>query len=322
MDFIPFNKKENNILSKYFESNINLYINIKFKKIEEFFFSTKNPHKKIDTYYFNDLDLEKIKKIECIACDLIYIDIVSFKFLNYLDCSYNNLKILKLSMNLENLTYLNCQNNNLKSLYIPKNLLYVNCENNKIEKIYFEENSNCKILYCGNNCLKNLNFNKNLKKLYCENNYLTFLEVNNLEFLNCSNNIINKIKINNTNSLNEFICLNNKIEDIYIPYSINYIYLYNKNIKNIYLNYNSYNDKVFIKKLGEFNFSKILKINIKYFIKFTNKDINNPCSICLNNFNNNAYKTRCNHLFHLNCISQIQNETCPLCRQHLFFSYF
>ncbi len=56
-------------------------------------------------------------------------------------------------------------------------------------------------------------------------------------------------------------------------------------------------------------------------------DINNiykdeKCSICLENLKDNLKKTRCNHMFHKDCINEwvIPNSknTCPLCRNNLY----
>ena len=43
------------------------------------------------------------------------------------------------------------------------------------------------------------------------------------------------------------------------------------------------------------------------------------CVICLSNLNNQTkiIKLKCNHKFHYNCISQIKNNLCPLCRDKI-----
>ena len=64
---------------------------------------------------------------------------------------------------------------------------------------------------------------------------------------------------------------------------------------------------------------------------FQIKTINNPyfleqnlfipkvddCSICLDSLNNKLVKLDCNHLFHFDCIKNITNNSCPLCRREI-----
>jgi hypothetical protein len=41
------------------------------------------------------------------------------------------------------------------------------------------------------------------------------------------------------------------------------------------------------------------------------------CSICLEDINiikEDIVKLNCNHIFHLDCISKVENNSCPLCR--------
>lgn len=41
------------------------------------------------------------------------------------------------------------------------------------------------------------------------------------------------------------------------------------------------------------------------------------CAICLESLNNEIVKLDCNHQFHLNCIKNIDNNKCPLCRKFI-----
>jgi|688.fasta_scaffold241506_2 hypothetical protein len=42
------------------------------------------------------------------------------------------------------------------------------------------------------------------------------------------------------------------------------------------------------------------------------------CSICLDNNDNELIKTPCNHYFHKDCINEIKRPTCPLCKKNIF----
>ena len=43
------------------------------------------------------------------------------------------------------------------------------------------------------------------------------------------------------------------------------------------------------------------------------------CSICLEKIESNQkiIKLKCNHTFHIKCLSKIHNHLCPLCRQKI-----
>lgn len=42
------------------------------------------------------------------------------------------------------------------------------------------------------------------------------------------------------------------------------------------------------------------------------------CSICLEKLTDKQkVKLECNHVFHLDCIKQIENNSCPLCRRKI-----
>ena len=47
------------------------------------------------------------------------------------------------------------------------------------------------------------------------------------------------------------------------------------------------------------------------------KDSQSQCSICLDNINDYVVKTCCAHYFHYDCIRQIKNNKCPMCRSTL-----
>ena len=40
----------------------------------------------------------------------------------------------------------------------------------------------------------------------------------------------------------------------------------------------------------------------------------NDCAICLEKIENEEKKLQCKHSFHLSCITEWKNNTCPLCR--------
>jgi len=47
----------------------------------------------------------------------------------------------------------------------------------------------------------------------------------------------------------------------------------------------------------------------------SDEDEDEECPICLSPLDNTAITTRCGHKFHANCIRQVVNKKCPICRQ-------
>ena len=47
----------------------------------------------------------------------------------------------------------------------------------------------------------------------------------------------------------------------------------------------------------------------------------NECCICFENMTTNTITTRCNHIFHINCLGDWidKNPTCPLCRRDISY---
>ena len=43
----------------------------------------------------------------------------------------------------------------------------------------------------------------------------------------------------------------------------------------------------------------------------------NTCSICLENLSSKHIVLDCKHEYHINCIKQIKNNKCPLCRRNI-----
>lgn len=78
-------------------------------------------------------------------------DLKSFKSLEKLDCSYNNLSTLNLSP-LYFLQELNCDGNNLSELDLSDNdrLKVLSCEKNKLDTLNVMSNNKLNTIYCGN----------------------------------------------------------------------------------------------------------------------------------------------------------------------------
>jgi hypothetical protein len=80
--------------------------------------------------------------------------------------------------------------------------------------------------------------------------------------------------------------------------------------------FNIYNEDYY-QTPDNYNDTTILQ---KYIINDTNdnKDSNDLCSICIDNFSNNTIiKLKCNHKFHYDCFIpwiENKNNSCPLCR--------
>ncbi len=43
----------------------------------------------------------------------------------------------------------------------------------------------------------------------------------------------------------------------------------------------------------------------------------NTCSICLEDLSSNIIELNCKHQYHIECIKQVKNNKCPLCRGHI-----
>ena len=108
-----------------------------------------------------------------------------FKSLTELDCSYNYLTFLDLSLN-----------NALTELY---------CGSNQLEELDISKNTQLTGLWCYGNQLSKLEINNNseLSQLFCNNNHLAALDVsrnNALKVLNCDSQIIAVSSLNATES--------------------------------------------------------------------------------------------------------------------------
>lgn len=66
------------------------------------------------------------------------------------------------------------------------------------------------------------------------------------------------------------------------------------------------------------------KTKIINFDENFDKNLNQTCTICLDDFElgNELYRTKCNHVFHSNClknfVNSIRNPVCPNCRHKNF----
>ena len=124
-----------------------------------------------------------------------------FTNLQILHCSYNHLKSLDLSMNV-NLTDLDCSENDLTGLSISKNtkLESLCCSSNLLTKISVAKNKILRCLNCSGNQLKTLSLDNcpMLRVLFCEDNQLKELDLSEnpeLESLSCSRNQISELDI-------------------------------------------------------------------------------------------------------------------------------
>ncbi|ARF10922.1 hypothetical protein Hokovirus_3_195 [Hokovirus HKV1] len=191
------------------------------------------------------------------------LDISNLTNLKYFDCSHNQIKELKLPLNLVELS---CSNNKFENLdFLTKNnydkLEYLNCSNNKIEKIENLKCNNLKYLECENNNITNIQKFDKLIELDCKNNKLKKLNsYPKLKYLLCEYNYITEI--NDYPCLYDLCCAYNSINKISnIPKIkfINCIY----NTKELHLPY--------FEKLIELNCDVNINISTQYKILVVDK---------------------------------------------------
>jgi hypothetical protein len=135
---------------------------------------------------------DDITKLDVSNRGLTSLDVIRFKNLRILNCSYNHLTFLRLNENLEELY---CSNNQLTSLRLNENLQRLNCFQNRLTCLQLNEN--LQILCCNDNCLSSLQLNENLIELYCCGNQLSSLHLNEkLDTLYCFNNQLTSLHLN------------------------------------------------------------------------------------------------------------------------------
>ncbi len=164
--------------------------------------------------------------------------IESFVNLQYLNCNYNQLTNLDVSINLE-LTYLECSNNLLNSLTTFNNILLktINCSYNSLASINIVNNNFLSALYINNNLLSNLNIssNLNLKSLNCGSNLITELNLFNntlLDTLDCYDNLLTNLDISNLFLLQGILMSKNQITNFTFPNPLN-LYYFNCSFNNL-----------------------------------------------------------------------------------------
>lgn len=140
-----------------------------------------------------------------------------FTALETLDCGYNQLTTLDVSMNTV-LKSLICSGNQLTSLDISKNtaLTYFWCGFNQLTSLDVSMNTVLEELYCYQNQLKVLDVsaNTNLRTLECDQTQLTSLDVSkniSLISLDCSSNQLTSLDISKNISLTSLICYGNPL---------------------------------------------------------------------------------------------------------------
>lgn len=164
-----------------------------------------------------------------------------FTNLTYLDCSFNNLKVLDVSNNAaltelgcsENdlaeldvswntaLTKLFCCSNILTELDVSKNkaLTYLYCDNNELTELDVSNNIALTHLECFANALTELDVSNNtaLISLSCEDNALTELNMNNdteLLYLHCDANALTELDVSDNTALAELRCSHNFLTEL------------------------------------------------------------------------------------------------------------
>jgi Leucine-rich repeat (LRR) protein len=98
-----------------------------------------------------------LASLNCQGNELTNLDVNTLVLLKYLDCSYNQLENLTLSLN--DFKDLDCSNNKLTSLNLSSlfNLNNLNCNNNNLSLLDVKGNNELISLDCGKNKISDLN---------------------------------------------------------------------------------------------------------------------------------------------------------------------
>ncbi|MBL0047470.1 MAG: leucine-rich repeat domain-containing protein [Bacteroidetes bacterium] len=141
--------------------------------------------------------------------------IEAFTQLSYLDCSFNMLTSLDLSVN-TTLTKLYCSYNQLTSLYLPASASIVElyCDSNQLTSLDLSANTAITVLNCGHNQLTSLDLSANtaITVLNCGHNQLTSIDMSNnsaIAELHCGHNQLTSLDLSANNSITHLSCSRN-----------------------------------------------------------------------------------------------------------------
>ena len=142
----------------------------------------------------------------------------TWNYLQYIDCSNNNLTFFKCYIFAYSLKHIDCSNNNLTSIDLGNcPVEYLDCSNNNIYELdLLSDRDIAKLttLNCSNNKLISLNISKctALTTLDCSNNNLTALDFSKskaLTTLNCNNNNLSSLDLSMCTVLETLSCTGN-----------------------------------------------------------------------------------------------------------------
>ena len=166
--------------------------------------------------------------------------IQSFRNLEILICSSNNINSIDLSQN-TNLVLFNCINNFIDDLDLSQNLNLetLACGDNPLNQLDLSLNTNLKGLSCTNTQLSSLDLTNNLEltSLYCSSNQLLSLDVSQnllLEELFCYHNFLTNLDLSNNTALTSVWTSNNNLVSINVSQ--------NPNIEQLDVDYNQLTD--------------------------------------------------------------------------------
>lgn len=152
-----------------------------------------------------------ITRLECTSQKIKKLSIFH-TFLEFLDCSYNQLAKLDVTEQ-PLLERLECKHNKLTKLDISQNkkLRYLECQKNQLTTLDVSKNKELDELNCGQNQLTALDVSKNkeLSKLRCLYNKITQLDLSqNIELLrfSCHSNLLKTIDLSHNLDLRELSC--------------------------------------------------------------------------------------------------------------------
>ncbi len=192
--------------------------------------------------------IEAFVNLEILDCrynSLTNIDLSLNSHLKQLKCRNNEITNLDLTANQE-LEILNCMNNSIAQLTVSSSIIEITCYNNLLTNLNVDSYTVLQTLDCGKNLLSTIDVSNNtqLEILRIDENQFSVIDVSNnlnLSELSCYTNTIAQLDLSNNTNLTQLYCLENELTELNLINNTNLSYLwcdYNQ-ISSLDLHYNT-----------------------------------------------------------------------------------